>query len=261
MIRTRFLPAVSVLAIAGLIVPAAAVAQDAPAYLPEVGDEVVVYTHTFRPENFEEASTVVAEEFTAAMDELGQQRYTLWIRNPSTYELVAISVFAPGADVDEWQTYSGRLDVLKTLEPMRQEPMVVKRYEAYSVTSTDDVPGKATAQDAPAYLPEVGDEVVVYTHTFRPENFEEASTVVAEEFTAAMDELGQQRYTLWIRNPSTYELVAISVFAPGADVDEWQTYSGRLDVLKTLEPMRQEPMVVKRYEAYSVTSTDDVPGT
>jgi hypothetical protein len=173
---------------------------------------------------------------------------------------VTVSVFAPGSDVDRWHADSGRLGVLETLEPMRQAPMVVERYELYDITSTDGAPGMAVSQEERAYLPQVGDDVVVYTHAFTPEDFEHASRTVVDEFTAAMDELGQQRYTLWIRNPSTFEMVAISVFAPTADVDEWQAYSGRLDVLETLEPMRQAPMVVERSEVYSVTSTDAAPG-
>ena len=89
------------LAIIGLVVPSLAAAQDETGYLPQEGDEVVVYTHTFKPEHYEEASRIVAEEFTKAMDEIGQTRHTIFIKNPSTYALIAISFFADGESVDD----------------------------------------------------------------------------------------------------------------------------------------------------------------
>ena len=129
--------AMSALAIAGLVVPAMAADEAAQPYVPQEGDDVVVYTHVFKPEHFDEAKRIVAEEFTAAMEELGQTRYTLWIENPSTYEVIAVSVFGEGSTVEDWQEYAGRLEVLETLEPMRQAPMVVERFDTYGITSTD----------------------------------------------------------------------------------------------------------------------------
>jgi hypothetical protein len=258
--RRQVLTTITGLALASLIAPSATFAHDEPAYLPEEGDDVVLYTHTFRPENYDEASSIVVDEFTAAMDEQGQERYTLWLRNPSTYQLLAVSVFAPDSEVDDWHAYSGRLDVLGELAPMRQAPMVVERFQLYSVTSTDASKGEGTVQGTPAYLPQAGDDVTVYTHTFRPEVFQEASEITAGRFDSGADKVGAQRYSLKIENPSTYQVVSITDWAPGTDIDAWHASPDRLAVLETLEPLRQEPMVVERWEVYAVTSTDGEPG-
>jgi hypothetical protein len=77
------------------------VAQEVPPYSPEVGNEVVIYTHRFRAEHFDEAKRIVAEEFTTAQAEMGQTRHSIFVVNPTTYEIVAISFFEKGEDVDD----------------------------------------------------------------------------------------------------------------------------------------------------------------
>jgi hypothetical protein len=83
------------------------------------------------------------QNLTAAQKAADQTRRNYFLVNPTTYEMVVVSFFAPGSSVDEWHKFSGRLGVLKQLEPMRSEPMKLRRYTVDAVTN---VAGKAPAQ-------------------------------------------------------------------------------------------------------------------
>ena len=111
-------------------------AEDAKPYQPSAGDEVVIYTHRFKAEDFEKGVQRVEEGFTAAQKALGKSRLNYFLVNPSNYEVVVVSFFGKDANVDEWHKYVGRLDLLKELEPMRREPMILQRHQLHAVTST-----------------------------------------------------------------------------------------------------------------------------
>jgi len=115
----------------------ASFAQDAPSYLPQEGDEVVIYTHKFNAEHFAEATDIVVDEFTGAQAELGQTRRNYFLVNPTTYEVVAVSFFEGDESVDEWHGFMGRLETLDKLEPLRSAPMTLERYQVYRVTDTE----------------------------------------------------------------------------------------------------------------------------
>lgn len=117
---------------AGLAAAPAAAAED---YQPAVGDEVVVYTHRFKPENYDEGLALVRDGFTAAQAEAGQTRRNYFIVNPTTFEVMVISYFAGGSDVDAWHRFMGRLDVLDKLAPMRSEPIEIRRYTLEGITT------------------------------------------------------------------------------------------------------------------------------
>lgn len=108
--------------------------QPAAAFAPAKGNDVVVYTHRFKPENFEAGVKLVEEGFTAAQAAAGQTRQNYFIVNPDSHEIVVVSFFGPGSDVEEWHKFMGRLDILKTLEPMRSEPLQLKRYTVDAIT-------------------------------------------------------------------------------------------------------------------------------
>ena len=110
-------------------------AEDAPRYQPSAGDKVVIYTHRFKAEEFEKGVQRVEEGFTAAQKALGQTRLNYFLVNPSNYEVVVVSFFGKDANVDDWHKFAGRLDLLKELEPMRREPLILQRAQVHAVTS------------------------------------------------------------------------------------------------------------------------------
>ena len=111
----------------------------AETYSPQKGDEVVVYTHKFKAENYEAGLKLVEEAFPAAQAKAGQTRRNYILVNPTDHEVTLISFFAPGSSVEEWHKFMGRLDVLKQLEPMRSEPLKLERFKLESIA---DVAGK-----------------------------------------------------------------------------------------------------------------------
>ncbi|MFO1079040.1 MAG: hypothetical protein U1E23_00225 [Reyranellaceae bacterium] len=103
-------------------------------FVPAPGAEVVVYTHQFKPEFFDQGLKLARDGFTAAQAAAGQTRRNDIIVDPGTYQVVLISYFASPADVDAWHKAVSRLDVLKQLEPMRSQPMKVQRFKFDSTT-------------------------------------------------------------------------------------------------------------------------------
>ncbi|RBP06510.1 hypothetical protein DFR50_13067 [Roseiarcus fermentans] len=118
--------------------------------------------------------------------------------------------------------------------------------------------GSAQADDAPAYAPQKGDKVVVYTHRFKPETFDAGVRLVETGFTEAQKAAGQTRRNDFLVNPDKSEIVVVSYFAPGSSVEEWHVFLGRLDLLKTLEPMRSEPL---KFEVFDLGAVTEVAGT
>ena len=114
----------------------AARADDAAHYQPAAPDEVVIYTHRFKAEEFDKGVERVEQGFTAAQKALGQTRLNYFLVNPSNYEIVVVSFFSKDTSVEEWHKYVGRLDLLKELEPMRREPLILQRFQVHAVTET-----------------------------------------------------------------------------------------------------------------------------
>lgn len=112
----------------------------------------------------------------------------------------------------------------------------------------------ATAAEMASYSPAPGNEVVVYTHHFKPESFEAGVKLVEEGFTEAQSKLGQTRQNYFLVNSETHDVVVVSFFGEGMDVEEWHSFVGRLDVLKRLDPMRREPLEIERFTVGAITT-------
>lgn len=125
---------VCAVACAGLF-GAAAWAGDAPAYVPQKGDEVVVYTHHFKPEFFAEGVKLAEEGFRDAAKAAGQTRHFDFLLDPNDYELVVVSFFAKGSSADDWHKHKERIDVVKKLETMWSEPQKIHKYEVDGQTN------------------------------------------------------------------------------------------------------------------------------
>jgi hypothetical protein len=120
-----------------LLAPASGARADGTAgYQPAPPDEVVIYTHRFKAEEFEKGVQRVEEGFTQAQKALGQTRLNYFLVNPANYEVVVVSFFSKETSVEAWHKYVGRLDLLKELEPMRREPLILQRFQVHAVTMT-----------------------------------------------------------------------------------------------------------------------------
>ena len=111
-------------------------AEQAQGYVPAQGDEVVIYTHHFKAENFEEGLKLVREGFVAAQKTAGHTRVNYFLFNRTSYDVVVISYFEPRSDVDAWHRHSARLGVLEKLAPMRRAPLELERFQLDSVRTT-----------------------------------------------------------------------------------------------------------------------------
>jgi len=123
----------TVLAAGLLLAPGIAWSQDATVtatgvYEPVAGDQVVVYTHRFHPEDYAAGRDIVLVGFAAAMEAHGDKRRTYFLENEAEAEVVAVSFFHRESSVAAWQESMARADVLKQLEPLRREPLIVKQY-------------------------------------------------------------------------------------------------------------------------------------
>jgi hypothetical protein len=98
------------------------------AYSPTKGHSVVIYTHKFKPEHFGKAAEIV-EKFPKAQQSKGKQkRLNVFLKRPSTHEIVNISFF-DGPDVQEWHESKDRVATLKELEDKLEKPIDVQVFE------------------------------------------------------------------------------------------------------------------------------------
>jgi hypothetical protein len=106
-----------------------------------------------------------------------------------------------------------------------------------------------TGKDAmTAYSPRGGHSVVIYTHKFKPQHFRKGVEIVTEQFPEAQSKGRQKRLNIFLRRPSTHEIVNVSFFDEGPPVDDWHESGGRLKTVKGLEDMLEKPIDVEVFE-------------
>lgn len=98
-------------------------------YVPKSGDKAVIYLNKFKPDDFAEAKEIMVNGFGQAMSNSGQSRHTYFLENPDNNEILTISFFEEGSDVDQWHDNSGRVAVLKQLAPLRSQPVAISTFE------------------------------------------------------------------------------------------------------------------------------------
>ena len=108
------------------------------AYSPKEGQSVIIYTHKFKPEHFREGVKLVTTEFPKAQSNIGQKRLNIFLRRPSTHEIVNVSFFDEGADVHDWHESEGRLETVKGLQDMLEKPIDVQVFEVVGVAGTSE---------------------------------------------------------------------------------------------------------------------------
>jgi hypothetical protein len=108
---------------------------------------------------------------------------------------------------------------------------------------------KQTGKDATtAYSFKAGHSVVIYTHKFKPEHFRKGVEIVIEKFPDAQKKIDQKRLNIFLKRPSTHEIVNVSFFDEGSNVHGWHESAGRLETFKSLEDMLEKPIDVQVFE-------------
>jgi len=112
-----------------------------------------------------------------------------------------------------------------------------------------------TGKDATAaYSPTKGHSVVIYTHKFKPEHFRKGAEIVTKQFpdAQAQSKTPQKRLNIFLRRPSTHEIVNVSFFDAGPGVHDWHESEGRLKTVKGLQDMLEKPIDVQVFEVADV---------
>ncbi len=107
------------------------------AYSPKEGHSVVIYTHKFKPEHFRKGVEIVTQ-FADAQSEMGQKRHNIFLKRPSTHEMVNISFFDEGASVHDWHELKGRLKRVERLQGMLEKPIDVQVFEVAGVVGISE---------------------------------------------------------------------------------------------------------------------------
>jgi len=106
------------------------------AYSPKEGHAAAVYRMKFKPECFRDALAVLTNDFIDAQVALKQKRHNIFLKCPSTHEIVNISFFDEGASVSEWHEGDDRMKAVEKLAPMLDGPIDVHVYEVAQVVGT-----------------------------------------------------------------------------------------------------------------------------
>jgi len=110
-----------------------------------------------------------------------------------------------------------------------------------------------TGKDATAaYSPKEGHSVVIYTHKFKPQHFRKGVKIVTEEFPKAQSKISQKRLNIFLRRPSTHEIVNVSFFDEGPVVHDWHESAGRLETVEGQQHMLEKPIDVQVFEVADV---------
>jgi hypothetical protein len=99
------------------------------AYSPMEGHSVVIYTHKFKPQHFRKGVKILTEQFPNAQSKGQQKRLNIFLRRPSTHEIVNVSFFDEGRGVHHWHESEDRLATVKELQDMLEKPIDVQVFE------------------------------------------------------------------------------------------------------------------------------------
>jgi len=111
------------------------------AYSFPKGHSVVIYTHKFKPEHFRKGAEIVTKEFPDAQLNLNQKRLNIFLKRPSTHEIVNISFFDDEEGVESVQTWHASFDRLRTfkcLQDMLEKPIDVQVFEVFDTVGISE---------------------------------------------------------------------------------------------------------------------------
>ena len=106
-----------------------------------------------------------------------------------------------------------------------------------------------TGKEFATYSPTKGHSVVIYTHKFKSrEDFRKGVAIVTKQFPDAQVKHGQKRHNIFLERPSTHELVNVSFFDEGADVNHWHKSEDRLKTVNALKELLDKEIDVQVFE-------------
>jgi hypothetical protein len=108
------------------------------AYIPKEGDTVVIYTHKFKAEHFREGVKMVTKEIPDAQSKHRQKRHNIFLRRPSTHEIVNVSFFDEGAGHHDWHESEHRLKTVKGMQDMLEKPIDVQVFEVAGIVGISE---------------------------------------------------------------------------------------------------------------------------
>ena len=107
------------------------------------------------------------------------------------------------------------------------------------------VTGKAATA---AYSPMEGHSVVIYTHKFKPQHFDEGVKIVREQFPDAQLKFGHKRHNIFLMRPTTNEIVNVSFFDGGPGVDNWNNSQDRRAAIEKLQGMLDNEIDIQEFK-------------
>ena len=221
--------------------------QGGPGYLPEVDDAAILFVHKFRPEYYEEGKQIVVDGFGKAIEASGQTRRTYFLSRADSAEVVAISFFHKSASSSEWLNSELREQVLTSLRPLYREPLGLREYETELIHNTH-----VTDTSRAAYLPEPGDEVVLFIHQFSEQTYDEGKATVLKEFPRNIEISGQKMRSYFLDRPDHYEVAVATFVHPESDTEAWLKSEEHRETLESLSPLHQVPLQIASYVVESV---------
>ena len=110
------------------------------AYSPAKGNPVVIYTCKFKPEHFRRGVEIVTKHFpeAQAQSEIHKKRLNIFLERPSTHELVNVSFFDEGPDVDDWHANTERRKTVAKLKDLLEKPIDVQVFEVDGVVGISE---------------------------------------------------------------------------------------------------------------------------
>lgn len=125
-------------------------------------------------------------------------------------------------------------------------------------SSDSTATNESTPAQIPGYFPQSGDEVLIFTHRFNPEDYEEGKRIVYEDFSAAIQASGQTRRTYFLNNTAESEFIVISLFHSSSSTEDWLADPVREEILSKLRPLYREPLQIDLLTVEDVHDTHKV---
>ena len=86
-----------------------------------------------KTQHFRKGVKIVTEEFPKAQSKISQKRLNIFLRRPSTHEIVNVSFFDEGPVVHDWHESAGRLETVEGQQHMLEKPIDVQVFEVADV--------------------------------------------------------------------------------------------------------------------------------
>lgn len=104
--------------------------QHAPLFTPKPGGIVVVYSHHFKKEKWEEARKVFQTRFYKEIrQDNNDLRDSYILERPESAEILGITLWRSQKDLEDWEHQPERAKHQKELDPYRSQPFEAKRYK------------------------------------------------------------------------------------------------------------------------------------